>query len=91
MKIILYGWINFLNFQNEETIHIMGIIHAMHSTISQQYIERERYMHYDVLQSKNILLFWPEISYIDGSNDQSKLLNNLFVSKSCWILNFMIF
>jgi hypothetical protein len=34
-KIILYGWINHLNFKNEEPIHKTDVIRAMHSTIAQ--------------------------------------------------------
>jgi hypothetical protein len=40
---------------------------------------------------KNQFLLWHEISYPDGLNGLSKLLNNLFMLKSCGILNFMIF
>jgi hypothetical protein len=46
---------------------------------------------YGVLQSKESVLFWHEISYPDGLNGLSKLLNNFFTLKSCGILNFMIF
>jgi hypothetical protein len=35
MKIILYGWIDHLNFKNEESIHSTEAIRAMHSTIAQ--------------------------------------------------------
>jgi hypothetical protein len=48
-------------------------------------------MYCGALQSKKSLLIWYEISYPNGSNGQSKLLNNLFMSKSDEILNFMIF
>jgi hypothetical protein len=48
-------------------------------------------MHYGTLQSKKSLLFWGEISYFEVLNYQSKFLNNLFMLKSCGILNFMIF
>jgi hypothetical protein len=34
MKIILYGWIDHLNFQNEEPIHSIEVICAMHNTIA---------------------------------------------------------
>jgi hypothetical protein len=42
-------------------------------------------------KAKKLLLFLGEISYPEVSNGQSKLLNNFFMSKSCGILNFMIF
>jgi hypothetical protein len=53
------------------------------------YIYRE--MAYGALQSKKSLLFRAEISYFQVLNDQSKLLNNFFMSKSYRILNFIIF
>jgi hypothetical protein len=37
MKIILYGWINHLNFKNEE--HNIRTFRAMHNTITQLYIK----------------------------------------------------
>jgi len=46
---------------------------------------------YGALQSKDSFLLCIEISYPDGSNGQSKLLNNFFMLKSHEILNFMIF
>jgi hypothetical protein len=46
---------------------------------------------YVALQSKDPFLLCIEISYPDGSNGQSKLLNNFFMLKYCGILNFMIF
>jgi hypothetical protein len=49
------------------------------------------YIAYGALHNKKPLLFRGEISYPDVSNDQSKLLNNFFISKSYRILNFMIF
>jgi hypothetical protein len=55
------------------------------------YIEREREMAYGALQSKKPLLLRGEISYPEVSNDQFKLLNNFFISKSYKILNFMFF
>jgi hypothetical protein len=46
---------------------------------------------YGALQNKDSFLLCIEISYPDGSNGQSKLLNNFFMLKYCGILNFMIF
>jgi hypothetical protein len=40
---------------------------------------------------KNLYYFGGEILYPEILNDQSKLLNNLFMSKSYKKLNFMIF
>jgi hypothetical protein len=34
MKIILYGWIDHLYFDNEESIHSMGAIHSIQSIIA---------------------------------------------------------
>jgi hypothetical protein len=63
----------------------MGLICYMHSAIA------ELYTHYDALQSKKSLLLWLEISYLGGSNGQSKLLNKFLMSKSYGILNFIFF
>jgi hypothetical protein len=46
---------------------------------------------YVALQSKKSLLLRGEISYPEVSNGESKLLNNFFISKSCMILNLIIF
>jgi hypothetical protein len=48
-------------------------------------------MDYGALQSKKPFLLWGEISCPVGSNGQAMLLNNIFMSKSCGKLNFMIF
>jgi hypothetical protein len=37
-KIILYGWIDHLHFDNKEPIHSTEVIRAMHSIIAQLYI-----------------------------------------------------
>jgi hypothetical protein len=68
---------------------------AKHHSLTHIYIyierEREREMAYGALQSKKPLLLRGEISYPEVSNDQFKLLNNFFISKSYKILNFMFF
>jgi hypothetical protein len=33
-KIILYGWIDYLNFQNEELIHSTGVIRTMYHNLT---------------------------------------------------------
>jgi hypothetical protein len=60
MKIILYDQIDHLDLKNEKSVHSMGAIHTLHSTIAQLslslhiYIERERVWIYRELNSKSI-------------------------------------